>query len=113
MRSRQFVNGLVQELCTGLRPLFPDSAMEAILFGSYARGDAENDSDLDVMVLVDASREDIAGKTWQISGVAADMLLSSGIVISPIVENRSYFQQNADYFPFYKNIVREGVRFRA
>ena len=88
MFSQQKVNQLVQELCSGLKPLFPHGDMDAILFGSYARGDAEEDSDIDVMVLVDSPREDIAEKTWEISGVAADLLLSSGIVVSPIVENR-------------------------
>ncbi len=113
MCSQQKVNQLVQELCSGLKPLFPNGSMEAILFGSYARGDAENDSDIDVMVLVDSPREDIAEKTWEISGIAADLLLNSGIVVSPIVENRIYFQQNADFLPFYKNVNREGVRYSA
>ena len=113
MCNRQIVNQLVRELCSGLKPLFPHGSMEAILFGSYARGDAENDSDIDVMVLVDAPREYIAEKTWEISGIAADLLLNSGIVVSPIVENRSYFQQNADFLPFYKNVIREGVRYSA
>ena len=111
MCSQQKVNQLVQELCSGLKPLFPNGSTEAILFGSYARGDAENDSDIDVMVLVDSPREDIAEKTWEISGIAAELLLSSGVVVSPIVENRSYFQQNADFLPFYKNVNREGVRY--
>ena len=93
--------------------LFPGEQVDAILYGSYARGDAENDSDIDVMVLVDAPREYIAEKTWEISGIAADLLLNSGIVVSPIVENRRYFQQNADFLPFYKNVIREGVRYSA
>ncbi len=113
MYSQQIVNQLVQELCSGLKPLFPQGDMDAILFGSYARGDAEDDSDIDVMVLVDSPREDIAEKTWEISTVAADLLLNSGIVVSPIVENRGYFQQNADFLPFYRNVMREGVRYSA
>ena len=113
MNCRQQVSELVLELCSGLKPLFPQGDMEAILFGSYARGDAENDSDIDVMVLVDSAREDIAEKTQEISEVAANLLLSSGIVVSPIVENRGYFQRNMNILPFYRNVVREGVRYRA
>ena len=113
MYSQQQVDQLVQDLCIGLKPLFPEGAMEAILFGSCARGNAEKGSDVDVMVLVDSPREDIAGKTWEISEVAARLLLSSGVVVSPIVENRGYFQQHADFFPFYRNVIREGVRYSA
>lgn len=113
MRSQQEVNRIVRQLCSGLKPLFPQSSMEAILFGSYARGEADAESDIDVMVLVDSSRQDISQKTQEISGVAADLLLSRGVMVSPIVENRRYFQDNIGLLPFYRNIAREGVRYNA
>lgn len=113
MRTQQEVNAIITQLCTGLKPLFPQGSMEAILFGSYARGEADPESDIDVMVLVDSSRQDISEKTWEISSVAADLLLSSGVMVSPIVENRRYFQEKAGLLLFYQNIVREGVRYYA
>ena len=79
MRSQQEVNAIIRQLCSGLKPLFPQGSMEAILFGSYARGEADADSDIDVMVLVDSSRQDISEKTWEISSVAADLLLDRGV----------------------------------
>lgn len=113
MRSQQEVNRIVRQLCSGLKPLFPQDTMEAILFGSYARGDADAESDIDVMVLVDSSRQDISQKTGGISSVAADLLLDLGVMVSPIVENRRYFQDHVGLLPFYQNIVREGVRYNA
>lgn len=113
MRSQQEVNRIVRQLCSDLKPLFPQSSMEAILFGSYARGEADAESDIDVMVLVDSSRQDISQKTQEISSVAADLLLSRGVMVSPIVENRRYFQDNIGLLPFYRNIAREGVRYNA
>ena len=113
MCSEMQLNSIIRQLCSGLKPLFPHGSMEAILFGSYARGEAEDDSDIDVMILVDSSRQEISKKTWEIGDVAADILLNSGIMVSPIVENRDYFQQNIEYLPLYRNIVREGVRYSA
>lgn len=113
MRSPQEVNTIIRELCSGLRPIFPQGSMEAILFGSYARGEADAESDIDVMVLVDSSRQDISEKTWEISSVAAGLLLDRGVMVSPIVENRRYFQDKLAILPFYQNIAREGVRYHA
>lgn len=54
--TNQEVKKIVEELCCSVASLFPQNKIEAILFGSYARGDAEPGSDIDVLVLVDASR---------------------------------------------------------
>ena len=56
MYTQQQVAEIIIELCDKIAPLFPQNKMEAILFGSYARGDAEAGSDIDVLLLVDDSR---------------------------------------------------------
>lgn len=113
MQTKQSVENIVAQLCLGIASLFPQDHIEAILFGSYARGDADPDSDVDILFLVDASRQEISACNWQIGDLAADFLLEHGIMVSPIVENREYFSANSDVLPFYRNIVREGVRMGA
>jgi len=57
---------LIKKLYDRILPLFPNEKMDVILFGSYARGDYEEGSDIDVMFLVNTSRNEIAKKNWQI-----------------------------------------------
>lgn len=113
MLTNQEVKKIVEELCGSVASLFPKNKIEAILFGSYARGDAEPGSDIDVLILVDASRQDISARNWQVGDLAAEFLLNYGIVVSPIVENREYFNRNVNVLPFYRNVNREGVRLGA
>jgi len=113
MRTKQEVETIIAELCCKVALLFPQNRIEAILFGSYARGDADLGSDIDVLLLVDASRQDILDQNWQIGSVAAELLLDHGVMVSPIVENREYFNKNIHLFPFYRNIEREGVKIGA
>lgn len=113
MLTNQEVKKIVEELCDNVASLFPQNKIEAILFGSYARGDAAPGSDIDVLILVDASRQDISARNWQVGDLAAELLLDYGIVVSPIVENRDYFNKNIDVLPFYRNVEREGVRLGA
>ena len=97
MRSQQEVNAIISQLCSGLKPLFPQGSMEAILFGSYARGEADADSDIDVMVLVDYPCQDIAEKTWEISSVVADLLLNRSVVVRPLWKTAAIFRRRPDF----------------
>ena len=103
MCAGQDVTAIVSELSRRIALLFPQDRIEAILFGSYARGDADSGSDIDVLFLVAASRQDLA----------AELLLEHGIVVSPLVENREYFNRNLQVFPFYRSVAHEGVRIGA
>lgn len=113
MCSQSEVFSIINQLREGLRHLFPQEQFDVILFGSYARNEADDGSDIDVLFLVDASRQSIAEKNWQVGEVCADLLLEHGIVVSPIVENRAYFHSQANLLPFFKNIQQEGVRISA
>lgn len=113
MCTKQQVAEIISELCGKVALLFPQNKIEAILFGSYARGEADAGSDIDVLLLVDASRQDISARNWQVGNLAAELLLAHGIVVSPIVENREYFNNHLELFPLYRNINSEGVRIGA
>lgn len=113
MCSQMEVRRIIAQLREKLANLFPKEQFDVILFGSYARNEADDGSDIDVMFLVDSSRQTIQERHWQIGEVAAEMLMEFGVVVSPIVENRAYYQANANLLPFFKNVQREGVRISA
>ena len=104
---------ILADLSSGLLAMFGDHMIEAILFGSYARGEAEEGSDMDVLVLVDIPRETTLQYTWQLGELASELLLEHGIMVSPIVENRDYFLRTAHIFPLFRNVRDEGVRISA
>ena len=113
MCSTAKANEIIHEMSRNVRSLFPEGTMEVILFGSYARHDETDESDIDIMYLVDVPRSIIAERNWQLGEAAADVLLEHGVVISPIVENKEYFHEKADTLPFFQNIQKEGVRVSA
>ena len=77
------------------------------LFGSVARGDDTDDSDIDILILTSEKsdkeyiREDVYGKV-------ADFLLSSGEYISVKIKPINHFNKYKD-FSFFSNVANEGV----
>lgn len=113
MVEQNQMNSIISELCSGLAEIFPGDELEPILFGSYARGDAAEGSDIDVFLLVNTPREEIFRKNRQIGAITGNLLLNYDVLVSPIVENREFYYQNIDVLPFFRNIQQEGVRIYA
>lgn len=113
MASTQDIQDIVRTLCDGIRQIFQQERIDTILFGSYARGDADAGSDIDVLLLLDVPRQLISERSWQVGELAAELLMEYGVVVSPIVENRSYFDSNVKLLPFYQSIQTEGVKMSA
>ena len=113
MCSQEELSRVLDQLTTRLRALFGMHLRDVILFGSYARNDAEYGSDVDVLVLVDLPREEIVSYRRRVAAIAGDILMSDNLLVSPIIENQAFFIQHRNELPFYRNIDREGVRIGA
>ena len=113
MASQQDIHSIISALRVGVAQIFQQEYIDVILFGSYARGDYDEESDIDVLLLVDVPRQTIFERNWQIGELAAELLMEYGIVVSPIVENRQSFEANSGLLPFFRNIRAEGIRLSA
>ena len=89
---------------------FKGHVKKIILFGSYARGDYRDYSDLDVMILVDYTDREIVNLRSELSDLSFDIGDRNDLIIlSPIMQNVSHFNQWMGRYPFYDNIKDEGV----
>ena len=86
-----------------------DELRKVIVYGSYARGDYNENSDVDVMVLTSLAEEDITEVEYKLYDIAFDFLMEYGVDISVIVKNEEHFKYWLGALPFYDNVEREGV----
>jgi len=96
------------DLSRRLRERFGEALLDLRLFGSYARGEAHEDSDVDVCVVlaeVDWSRQ------GAVIDLAADVGLAHGLSISPTVFDRTTFERwRAQGRALVIDIERDGIR---
>lgn len=90
-----------------VREALPGRSMQWTLFGSRARGDAEPDSDMDVLLELDVERLDLATKR-RIRLVAGEVSLKHGLVISFLLVDRAQARERGDY-SILTNIREEGI----
>lgn len=103
------VNKEIQEFIKQVKEILGIRLKKIILYGSYARGDYNQQSDVDIMILTDLSFEEIEEYRDKISDIAYDIELSTGIILSPVIKNIEKYNSRINFVPFYKNVEREGV----
>ena len=103
--SREELLEILHEVKSELKRILSDDLVEVILFGSYARGEAKEDSDVDVLVVV--KRWPNLKKLDEIGELSAELTLKYDVVFSliPYVENP---EMSSD--PLIWNVNAEGVR---
>ena len=104
---------IMEDFAKNARKILGNSLDSVILYGSYARGDYSEFSDIDVMLLVSLGDEDIKKISDQISDLAFDFMMKYGVDISPVITNTDHFNYWVDNLPYYRNVRDEGVKLSA
>lgn len=112
MRNRpKIVENAIQEFVNKVNELLGNRAKKIILYGSYARGDFNEGSDIDIMILTDLTDDEINQYRDKIVDIAYDIEWENNfdIYLSPLLKNLDKFNYWLEALPFYMNVHKEGV----
>ena len=84
--------------------MFGERLDRVVLFGSRSRGDADPDSDFDLLVTVQSLDQ---ADQKRVFDIAADLSLEYGTVLAVLVVPTNDFTEDR-YFYLYENIQKEG-----
>ena len=101
--ERRTLSDLRQEIARRL----PELGFRMTVFGSRARGDAEADSDMDVLLDIETDRLAFPDKQ-RLRQIASEISLASGIILSLLVVDRQTRQERGD-FSLFDSIRDEGI----
>lgn len=102
MKDKNYILQLIKK---SVNSTDPDAIL--ILYGSYARGDYRDDSDVDVLVLLDQEKITRTDEK-RIKYPLYDIEFDTGTIISPLVFSKKDWETRHRITPFYENVIREG-----
>ena len=91
--------------------IFSNKLSDAYLYGSYARGDFDDESDIDILVTVDMSANDLAEIRSQVSKINSDLSLEHDVTVSITAAPLEQFNKYINILPYYRNVSREGIKY--
>ena len=105
MRVEEILNKYVN----AIKSIYGSHLRKVILYGSYARGDYNESSDVDIMILLDIS--DLECKDYQdmLFDMTYDINFDNNVEINVIAKSEDTFNKWLNAYPFYQNIQNEGV----
>lgn len=110
MCTQAMLTEILDKVVLFSKDIFKDKLTDVILFGSYARGDFDEESDIDILIVANLPSEEIQNYRDRLDSICGEMLFDYGVLVSIIEKDYDTYNRYADILPFYKNIVKEGVK---
>lgn len=110
MCSKHQLTVIIKEIVEAYREVYGADIQSIVLYGSYARGDYDAQSDIDFAAIVYGRRTDLQDKLVKVWDRASDIGLANDAVISPVVIPFDEFMKYREKLPYYRNIEKEGKK---
>ncbi len=104
------ISNIYEQMVKCYRNIYGINITDIFLYGSYARGDYNDESDMDIVAIVKGSRSELQQKLTTIWDFSAEVGLENDIIISPAVIPYDEFEKYKDKLPYYMNIYKEGLK---
>ena len=72
-------------------------------------GDYNNSSDIDILVLTDYKPAQFYSVLKKLSNMTYEIELDYNVILVPLINNITNYNNEIDSIPFYENIQKEGV----
>lgn len=94
-----------------IKDILGDDCKKVVIYGSYARGEHEEDSDIDIAIFTNRPPEDFYLLINDISEVTFEFNVKYNIILSPVFQNIKHYNRMLKAVPYYQSIEREGIIF--
>ncbi|MCM1123354.1 MAG: nucleotidyltransferase domain-containing protein [Eubacterium sp.] len=108
--NRDIVEKIKIEAPDMIKEFMEKDLVKMILYGSCARGDFKEYSDVDIALLIKGSRTDSWKYSDRIDEVATELALKYFAIVNFVLLPYDEFEEKKGWYGYFKNIEKEGVK---
>lgn len=107
--NRETIKEILNQYSSEAKRQFGASLKAVVLYGSCAREDYDNESDIDLLVLLTYTPDMLPEARGKMRSIADKLDMQYDVVISAVFQSYDVFNEYKEASGFYKNIEREGI----
>ena len=109
MCSQAILTEITGKIVQTAKDSLGDRLDKVILYGSYAKGNYDEESDIDIMILADIPATEVNKLNRELGKLANNLGLEHDILVSLFIKDCETFYKFLPAEPFYKNVMKDGV----
>lgn len=86
-----------------------DDCKKIIMYGSCARGNYNNNSDVDIAILTNSDREGAKKYDSKIDEIATTIEIDTMAIVNFVLLPKSEYEEKNSWYPYFINIKNEGI----
>ncbi len=110
MCTESQLHNVTSSVAEEAKRIFGEMLDAVVLYGSYARGDNDEESDIDIMVRINCSQEDLNKYRFVLSGFTSALSVENDVTVSVIIVDTPTYDRYKNHLPFYENVEKEGMK---
>ena len=102
------INKIKIEVPGMVRELMKEDLIEIVLYGSCARGDYTEDSDIDIALITKSDRVEAQKYTGELAVIATEFAMRYFVIVNFVCLPYKEFVEKKGWYAYFRNIEREG-----
>jgi predicted nucleotidyltransferase len=109
MCTKTVLNEITDKVVKAAKESLGEKLDKVILYGSYARGDFTDESDIDIMVIADISIKELQIIEKELCHIGWELGFENDLIVAVFLKDSETFYKFLPAEPFYQNVMRDGV----
>lgn len=102
------IDGIKKEAANLASELMKNELVKVILYGSCARGDYTEDSDIDIALITKCNRLEVKRYDEELANIAADLAMKYFAIVNFVCLPYDEFTEKKTWYDYFRNIDLEG-----